>query len=215
MTRAFKLGAAAILTFLAVFTGTAIASEAIAPIAPAHQYAGLLAQAAPDPSLLDLLRPVYDAFAAHQYGLMGALLVIALVALAKRWGGASFPWLHSDMGGSAMALVVSAATALAAGLGTPGAHVTLELLKTAVFVGLTAAGGYAAIKNLLIDPVLRPLAAKAPAWMQPIFQLVFWVFDKQATNLPVAIAVKAGDAAVIAAPATGAAGIVGTPTEVK
>ncbi len=66
-------------------------------------------------------------------------------------------------------------------------------------------------KNLIIEPLLKPLAAKAPAWMQPLFQLVFWVFDKPSA---VATAEAAGKAAVAAAPGAGIAAVAGKPTEV-
>lgn len=167
-----------------------------------------------DVSILDLARPIYDALASHQYSLTAMLVIVLLVALTKRYLGDKVPWLHSDAGGSALVLVGTMASAMAAGLLAPGATITWMLLKTAALTGVSAAGGYAMIKNLLITPFLKPLAAKAPAWLQPIFNLVFAFFDHPPLA-PVAIAIKAGDAAVAAAPATGADGIVGTSTEVK
>ncbi len=213
MIRILKIGGIAVVTFLGAFTGVALAADALGSPAPVVVQ---LAQAAPaDPNWLELARPVYEAFARHQYGLMIALLVILLVAITKRWLAPKIPFLHSDAGGSAMALLVSMATAIVAGLMTPGAPVWpgVDLLKTALVIGVGAAGGYAMLKNLVVDPFLRPLAAKAPAWMQPIFAILFFAFDKKAN--PIADAVKAGDDAVIAAPAPGIEGVVGTPVEVK
>ncbi len=166
-----------------------------------------------DTSLLDLLRPVYEAFSSGRYALTGALIVVVLTALVKRYLGNRISWLHSDAGGSAMALVASAASALAAGLVAPGATITLSLLERALGVGVTAAGGYAILKNLVIDPILRPLAAKAPGWLQPVFQVVLWVFDHPATD-PVPVAEAAGKAAVTAKPGTGVEGVVGKPTDI-
>jgi hypothetical protein len=159
-------------------------------------------------SVLDLLKPVYNAFAGGQYAYMGTLLVILLVALTKRYLGDKLPWLHSDVGGTSTALLAAAATAAAAGLATPGSHLTFALLKTSLMVGVGAAGGFAVLKALIIEPLLIPLEAKAPAWMKPLFALVLWIFDK-----PDAIkqAEAAGTAAVAAKPATGLDGAAGAP----
>lgn len=212
MTRAIRIGAIAVLTFFLAFYCATIATAAALQVAPAAQ------AATSDPDWMTLARPIYDAFAKHEYGLMLALTVILLVALAKRW--LHYAWMSTDMAGSASALVVAAATATAAGLVAPGAPTwpSLDLLRSALMVGLTAAGGYAVIKNLLVDPILRPLAAKAPAWLQPIFTIVFFAFDKVTHTDSAAIiatAEKAGQTAVESTPAPGPVAIVGTPQEVK
>lgn len=163
-------------------------------------------------SILDLLKPVYDAFAGGHYAYAAAMLTIALVALAKRYLGGKVPWLHSDAGGTLAALLMAGSGALATGLAAPGAHVSLDLMKTAFLVGIGAAGGYAALKNLVVDPILKPLAAKAPAWAQPLFTLLFFFFDKPD---PIAEAVKAGDTAVAAKPAEGLHAVTGAPADVK
>lgn len=169
-----------------------------------------------DASIVDLTRPVYDAFENHQYGLMVCLLVILLVAFVKRYLGDKVPFLHTDTGGSLLVLVGAMATAAGAGLATPGAHVTLTLLKTALMVGVTAAGGFAMLKNLLVDPILKPLAAKAPAWMQPLFSVLFFAFDHgTSSEATIAKAVVVGEKAVVASPGAGASAIVGLPTDVK
>lgn len=175
-------------------------------------YAADTATPADSQSILDLLKPVYDAFAGGHYAFAAALLTIALVALAKRYLGDKLPWLHSDAGGTCTALLMAGAGALATGLAAPGATVTLALMKSAFLVGIGAAGGYAALKNLLVDPILKPLAAKAPAWAQPLFAVLFFFFDKPDAA---AAATKAGDAAVAAKPAAGVVGVTGAPTDVK
>lgn len=166
-----------------------------------------------DVSILDLARPVYDAFVAHQFGLMGALLVILLVAAAKKYLGDAIPFLHTDAGGSLLVLLGSGATALAAALATPGAAITLALMYTALKVAFVAAGGYAAVKNLLVDPFLKPLAARAPAWMKPIFDLILWIFSHGTETVPAAVVVaeKAGTDAVATTAGTGVGGVVGRP----
>lgn len=197
-----------------------------APLALSLGFIGLLAFSATafaadavtdaNSSILDLAKPVFNAFSGGHYAYAAALGVVLLVALVKRYLGDKVKWLHSDAGGSAMALVASAATAMAAGLAAPGATVTMSLLKSALLVGVGAAGGYAVLKNLLIEPVLKPLAAKAPAWAQPIFAIVFWIFDKPDSVIATeANAAAAGAAAAQAAPSQGVADVLGKPTEVK
>lgn len=168
-----------------------------------------------DTSFLDLARPVYEAFANHQYSLMAMLLVVLVTALVKRYLGDKIAFLHSDAGGAITALVMSFATAMAAGLVTPGATITFSLLKTAVLVGVGAAGAYALLKNLLVDPFLKPLANKVPAWLKPLFDLALFAFDHGDSDAAVTKATADGAAAVAAAPAEGVAGVVGTPTELK
>lgn len=196
-----RLAALVALTLIALMAFTTVGFAAVA-VTPGDDTA----------TILDLLKPVADAFAGGHYAFAAALGVIALVALVKKYAGTAVPWLHTDMGGSALALLTASSSALGVSLAAPGAAVTLAMLKSALLVGVGAAGGYAVIKNLLIDPLIKPLMAKAPAWMQPLFQVVMWVFDKPD---PVADATKAGDAAVTAAPAGGVAAVTGTPTDVK
>ena len=179
-------------------------------------------QVAPsDGSLLDLLKPVYDAVTGGHYALAGALGVIALVALAKRYLGdywknaAGVGFLHTDLGGTLSALVAAMATALAAAFGAPGAHVTLGMFKDALMVGVAAAGGFAVLKNLVFEPLLKPLEAwleKKWPKLAPVVGLVSWIFDKPD---PVAQAEAAGAAAVTANPSQGLASTTGAPTEIK
>ena len=175
--------------------------------------------AAPDSSsLLDLLKPVYQAFAGGHYAYAAALGVIAAVALVKRYAGSGKfgAFVHGNAGGSLTALLLAGAGAAASGLATPDAHVTFALLKSALLVGIGAAGGYAVLKNLLVDPILKPLSAKAPSWMQPLFSLLFLFFDHgDAGREALAKAKAAGDAAVTANPPTGIDGVTGEPGEIN
>lgn len=172
-------------------------------------------------SWLDLAKPVYEAFAGHRPALGICLALVLLVALVKRYAGNTSKFgafIHGDAGGSLLVLVGAAATAAASTLGNPGAALSLDLLKQAVIVGIGAAGGYAMIKALIVEPILKPLAARAPAWAQPVFSLVFWIFDHPPGKDPAVVqatAVAAGQTAVAAKPATGGDGIVGAPTQVK
>lgn len=161
--------------------------------------------------LLDMLKPVYTAFASGRPAYAAAMVLVVLVAAARKYGASRIPFLHSDLGGSLLALLGSFGGALVTALAIPGATVTTGLMWTACTVAVAAAGGYSLIKRLLVDPVLRPLAAKAPAALQPVFQLVFWIFD----GPDQAAAKAAGDAAVKAKPGAGLNSVTGKPTNVK
>ncbi len=178
------------------------------------------AEVAPgDGSIVDLARPVYDALMAHQYGLMVTALIVLLVALARRWApGRLGVFLHSDAGGALAALVAGAATAVGAALAVPGAHLTFGVVKGGVIAGIAAAGGYAVLKHLFVEPVLQKLVPLAPSWLQPLLQVVLSIFDHSTAPPPaevVAAATAAGAAAVATSPARGSVGVVGIPTQVK
>lgn len=175
-----------ILLLLFGFVATAFAASATVP---------------DDTSLLELLRPVYDAFAHGQYLIAGMAALVFAVAAAKRYAPAKWgiaDWVHGEVGGPLMILLGSFGatmmTSLAAGTAT------WAMFKTAGMIAAGAAGVYTLIKKLFIEPILKPLAAKAPKWMQPMFAMVFWFFDRPS---PVAVAEAAGQKAVDEKPATG------------
>lgn len=171
------------------------------------------AAAPSDGNLLDLARPVFDQIMAGHYIAAAALALVLTMALVKRYAPGKFgEFVHSDMGGSLTTLLMAMGGALAtATMG--GAPWTWGMLWAALLVGVAAMGGYTAIKRLVIEPLLRPLAAKAPPWLQPLFSLVLWVFDKKFQSDPVKEAEAAGSAAVAANPSPGASGVAGQPTD--
>lgn len=184
-----------VLAFLLSFAGVAAAADAIDS----------------NSTTLDLAEGIYNAFHGGHYAYAAAIGLILGVALIKRYLSPKIAWLNSDAGGSILVLLGAGSTALAASLAGGGAF-TFGLAENAFMVGVAAAGGYAMFKNLIVTPLLKPLAAKAPAWAQPIFQVIFWIFDKED---PTTTAVAAGNAAVAAAPAPGVSAVVGTPPDVK
>lgn len=192
----------AVAMTLAYFTATAFAANAAT---------------GEDASVYEIAKAVYEAFSNHQYALFGALIVVLTVAIAKRYLGDKIAWLHTDAGGSTLVLVGTSATAAAAALATPGAHLTFDLFKSALMVGVVAAGGFSMIKNLIVEPFIKPLAARAPAWTQPIFTLIFFIFDHAAVDREVRAEIveaeKAGEAAVKTNPGMGVSGVIGTPSE--
>lgn len=179
------------------FIGVALAAGAVVP---------------QDGSILDLAKPVYEAILGGQWWLGAMLGIVLLTTAAKRYlPGKLGTWVNGDYGQPLTVLLLSfggagAAALLAAG---PGAVVTGTLLWAALKVAVGAAGGYSLLKQLLA-PVIQKFAAKAPAWMQPLFSVVLWVFSKPSA---VAVAEKAGDDAVAAKPAEGAGAILGEPKD--
>lgn len=159
-------------------------------------------------SLLEQARPIFDTIMAGHY-LAGAAFALALaVALAKRWApGKAGAFLHTDVGGTLATLVMSffgaAATSLAAYKGFAG--FSPAMLVTSAKVAAMAAGGYALIKKLIVEPFrASSWYAKSPAWVKAGLQLVMWLFDKRAAQAEViADAEKAGEDAVKANPSGG------------
>lgn len=162
-------------------------------------------------SLLDLARPVLDALLAGQPGLAALLALVLATAAARRYGAKRWPWLGTDAGGTLLVLLGSFGGA-GASLMYGGAAFGLSLMWTALLLAFAAAGGYTAVKRLVIVPLLRPLRDRAPAWLKPILNLALWVFERPD---PVAKAEAAGAAAVTDKPSTGVAGIVGAPRDVE
>jgi len=196
MLKQVKIAAVFVLVWLVAFVGTGMAASAATP--------------SDGTSVLDLLKPVYDAFAHGQKLYAGMLALVALVALAKRYLAPRVPFLQSDAGGAAMALLGSFGAAMATSLAS-GVGVSFAMVKTALWIAVGAAGGYSLIKKLVVEPLLRPLAKKAPAWMQPLFYVLFWAFDR-----PTAVeqAEADGASAVAAHPGEGLDAVTGAPDDV-
>ena len=184
---------------LFAFTATAFAADAATA-------------ATSNDSLLDLLRPVLDAFRGGHYIAAGALTVVFAVALVKRYSpGRLGVFVKTDAGGALTTLVVSFSGAIAAStISDDTWH--WAIAWTAGGIAFAAAGGYAVVKKLLIAPLKAShWYATAPAWARSLLQIAFWVFDSET---PEQAAERAGTDAVIAAPAAGAASIVRPPSDV-
>jgi len=170
--------------------------------------------AAPDDNGIgELARPVYDAIMSGHYLAATALALALAIALAKRYApGKLGTFLHSDPGGAlaalGMAFFGAVATATAGGVGW-GAF-SWAMLGTAAKLAALAAGGYALIKKLVIEPFKASswYQTKAPMWLKSALQFVLWMFDKPNAGVE---ATKAGDEAVAANPAGGTEAVVGKP----
>ena len=161
-------------------------------------------------SLLELAKPLVAAITAGQYWYAAALALVLAVAALRKYGAPRFAWMSRPWAAPAMTLVASFGGALATTLAA-GTAPSWAMAWAALGIGVAAAGGWKLLKELVVDPLVRPLVAKAPAWLRPVLELALWVFDRPDAG---AAARKAGDAAVEANPGKGAAAVVGAPTDV-
>lgn len=194
------------LVALISFTATAFAAGTVDP-------------AGDGSALAEMARPIYDAVMHGQYWLAASLALVFVVALLGKYADKIPAWLGgktiaklagSDPGRAVLVLLGSFGGAVATGLTAAGSSaMTWALAWTALKVAVGAAGVYSLAKKLL-----APLVAKAPPWVQAVFRLVTWAFERSLKD-PVKEAEAAGQAAVEAEPPTGAAGIVGKPRDVQ
>lgn len=185
----------AVLCALLSFAGVALAAGAAEP---------------DDGTLVDLARPIVDYVLSGHYLAASAAALVVLVAGLRRYGAKRFPFLASAIGGAVLTLVsaFAAAVAVAAAGST---WITAAQAWLALKIAVVAAGGYSLLKVLI-----APIAARAPAWAQPIFRILTWIFDDhEAQAATVADAEAAGAVAVAAKPAEGARSVLGEATELK
>lgn len=151
----------------------------------------------------DLIGPILQAVKDGNYLLAAMGSVILLVALTRRYVAPRVAFLGSEAGAALLTLVAAFAGSLAAMV--TGAEFTWGMVKTALVIAFGAAGGYAALKTLVVVPLLRPLRDRAPAGLRVLLDAVLWVFDSPGGST-LSKAESAGDAAVSADPASGLPG---------
>ena len=171
-----------------------------------------------DGNLLDSAKTIWEAATGHHWWLAASLALVGAVAAFKKYAPTrAREWSHTDVGASVLLLIGSFGGALATGLAAAGTDaISLSLVEGALKVAFGAAGGYALIKNLLVDPLLKSkwYQDKAPAWLRAILDIGTWAFTKPAAEA-VKEAEKAGDQAVADKPAEGASAdaAAGKPTD--
>lgn len=175
------------LLYLGVFTGTALAADAVA---------------ASDPSFSELAKSILDAvthsnwYAAAAYG-----VIIGMIGARKFMPASWKEGIKGDIVGTATVFAMAFAGAIATwavGLGA-GASMTVAVALTAVKVATAAIGGYT-----VIHKVVGWLTAwgKLPAWMVPVLKMLAALVGSNAIKK----AEAAGNAAVVADPPKGMAG---------
>ncbi len=166
-------------------------------------------------SLLDLAKPIYDQLLAGHFIACGALALVLVVGLMKRYApvGKIQDFLHSDAGGALTTFLVALGGAVATAT-ISGATWHWSMLGAAGTIAFAAAGSFALIKKLIVTPLLASVwyQTKAPVWFKDVLGMALWLFSKPDT---VATAEAAGTAAVVAAPAGGTVAVTGVPTDIK
>jgi hypothetical protein len=93
----------------------------------------------------------YTAMRAGHVRAVIALVLILLVAALREFAGGVVPWLRTDRGGVMLVLICALLLELSAVLPL-GAPLTANVLLSALLSGLTAAGGWVAVRRLIWPP---------------------------------------------------------------
>lgn len=180
-----------ILLLLAAFTGSAFAAQALDPTAA-------------DPALLDTLRALANAAVHKQPLLAGALSIVLLCGLARRYMPAKYKeGLKGDIIGTAIVFMMSFAGAVAAALADSSSVFSTVVALTALKVGWVAIGGYTVI-HVIAKAIQNTtwFQTKAPEWLKLVLRFSTSIFGSDAIKK----AEVAGEAAVAADPPKGMAG---------
>jgi hypothetical protein len=134
----------------------------------------------------------------HAYA--GALVLVLAVALARRYLGPRWPFLHTDAGSAVLVLLGSFGGALVTAL-SGGTPLTPTIAETAAGVAVIAAGGYGMLKNLLVTPVLCRWEAQAGPRTKMLLRCVLWVFCHRTDGAPCAVPAPTATPSTPVAPA--------------
>jgi hypothetical protein len=110
-----------------------------------------LAQVPPDPeaSVAEFAAAIYQAFSAKNWGVLVALALIGLVAIARKYGSKALPFLGTDRGGALLSLLGGFGLSVFAAATAAGAHSVLQVIGSGLLMTITASGTYAIAKKLL------------------------------------------------------------------
>jgi hypothetical protein len=175
-----KLSAFAFVPVLALLPSLAMSQALVAPAAAATS-------TMPDPegNLAGFAAAVYQAFAAKNWGVLIALVLVGLVYLARHFGAKLWPFLGTDRGGALLSLVGGLGLSVFAAATSSGAHGVLQVLGTGFLMAITASGAYALLKKLLFpsgSDQVQALQAAEPAAQSAAAGAAI-TSDKTATDL--------------------------------
>lgn len=120
------------------------------------------------------LKTVYDAILNRDYRGLAAIVLVGIVALARKYGarvpGKVGAFISSDRGGAVLALGLAVLGGAANAL---GAHqpLSLAMLGSAIYVAVLAAGGYALVKKADLLGLLKSALGKGGAALVLILSL--------------------------------------------
>lgn len=148
-----KIMSIAILAALILFTALGVAGAVDAGVATdAAVCVGdacaspVTVEVAPDPSI-GLIKEIIQAAKAGQWLVVGGLMLIPIIWVARKFGAKFVPWFKTSVGGMVLAFGVSFLTIVGAAF-VEGMGFSIGLVGAAFSAGLVAAGGWSGvIKN--------------------------------------------------------------------
>ncbi len=173
------------LLILGAFTGTALATDAVA---------------ASDPSLSETAKAIFDAVMHSQWWVAASYAVIlAMIGARKIMPDSWKTGVKGDVIGTAAVFVMALAGSVATVMAAPGAAMSTGVILTALKVGAVAIGGFTAVHK-----VAGWLAAwgKLPPWALAALKMTTFLVGSNAVKK----AEAAGVAAVAAEPPKGMTG---------
>lgn len=102
----------------------------------------------PNPDLQTIIPMLLSAIGEKNHGLVIALAVLGIVALARRYGSKVLPFLGTSRGGVALSLVSAIGLSVFAAASAEGSHSLAEVLKTALMSAAMSSGVWSLLKNL-------------------------------------------------------------------
>jgi hypothetical protein len=133
-----------LLALLTLYPSLALSQAVLAPAA-----AAIPTMPDPEGNLAGFAGAVYQAFAAKNWGVLIALVLVGLVFLARRFGSKAWPFLSTDRGGALLSLVGGLGLSVFAAATAAGTPTVLRVLSTGLLMTVTASGTYVLIKKLL------------------------------------------------------------------
>ena len=126
-------------------------------------------QAIPDPSsgIMQYIQAMIDSLKGGNYRMLAAMLIVGFIFICRAaLSKVGWKWVGTDRGGTVVALGTGLLSYIAAGLAN-GAKIDAWLFIDGIMAGVTAIGGYTAIKKLFgadsSAPQSQPEPAPAPA----------------------------------------------------
>lgn len=103
-----------------------------------------------------LARMLLDAIASSNWALLVAVLLMCVVAVARKYASPYVPFLRTDLGGILSVFLLSACGAAVTAL-KAGAPMSMGLFVDVVKMAFMAAGGFTVVKKFLAPLVVKNL----------------------------------------------------------
>lgn len=167
-----------------------------------------------DGSWLDLAKPILDAIKNGNGWIAAASFLVLASAFTLKVLAPRYAFFRTAIGALVIVFTGAYGAAVLTALAAAGTTaLTGALALVALKIAIVAAGGYSVLRPLLVD-VVEPFLLKRFPFLAPVLDLITYLFDKPPAAI-VAKAEKAGADAAALKPSAGAAGVVGTSTEIE